>query len=198
MKGRNRTNTLLIELLIVVFFFMMGSVILIQVFGKAHEASVRARLLGDGTARGQSVADLLYAAADPEAALREAGFTELGVEEATKFRQLMKQNAGTAEQEPESASEMAEGPAPGLAAETVADMASEPAAETVADMAEGLTAWQLLLDEETGGQIIAWLAPPAEGNTPGLRRMLVSVWQGEELLLSLPCSKYAQTQEEGV
>ena len=186
MKGRNRTNTLLIELLIVVFFFMMGSVILIQVFGKAHEASARARLLGEGTARGQSVADLLYAAADPEAALREAGFTELGVEEATKFRQLMKQNAGTAEQEPESASEMAEGPAPG------------PAAETVADMAEGLTAWQLLLDEETGGQIIAWLAPPAEGNTPGLRRMLVSVWQGEELLLSLPCSKYAQTQEEGV
>ena len=159
MKSRNRTNTLLIELLIVVFFFMMGSVILVQVFGKAREASVRARVLEDAVSRGQSLADLLYRSDNPETVLEEKGFEKLSGEDAGRLLELL------------------QGP-DWLDAQT--------------------SAYQLTVSEEYGEQLTAWVETDTDEAAPGLRRMLVSAWQGDEALLTLPCSRYigSSTVEE--
>ena len=75
MKTGNHSNALLVELLIVVMFFMLAATVLMQVFAKARTVSDRARLIADAAAGAQTQADRLYAAEDPEAALREMGFT---------------------------------------------------------------------------------------------------------------------------
>ena len=78
MKKHSAANVLLIELLTVILFFMLGSVILIQVFGKSHELSVRSRIEIDALNDAQNVADSLYAARDPEECLTRLGFTGTG------------------------------------------------------------------------------------------------------------------------
>jgi len=74
MSTGNRMNTLLVELLIVIFFFMLGSTVLMQVFGRAHSLSEEAGELTRALAEAQSAADILYGSTDPEEALEEMGF----------------------------------------------------------------------------------------------------------------------------
>ena len=76
MKPRNHGNALLVELLIVLMFFMLAATVLMQVFAKARNLGDRARLTAEVTAEAQSRADQLYAAADPLAALSAMGFVE--------------------------------------------------------------------------------------------------------------------------
>lgn len=76
MKSENRSNALLVELLIVVMFFMLTSSILIQVFAAAHNQSSRAELITSAVSQAQDIADSLYAADDPKAVLDSFGFED--------------------------------------------------------------------------------------------------------------------------
>ena len=74
MKSGNRSNALLVELLIVVLFFMLSSTILLRVFSTAHQQNVRAGAITTALTEAQNVAEGLYAADDVEAELRKMGF----------------------------------------------------------------------------------------------------------------------------
>jgi len=78
MKTNNRSNALLVELLIVVMFFMLSATVLLQVFMKARSQSLQAGALDDALNEAQNVADRLYTApggeADTAALLKEMGF----------------------------------------------------------------------------------------------------------------------------
>ena len=75
MKSRQRSNALLLELLIVVMFFMLAASVLLRVFATARSQSVRAERITLAANAAQNLADSLYAARDPEDCLRQAGFT---------------------------------------------------------------------------------------------------------------------------
>ena len=76
MNTGKRSNVLLVELLIVILFFMIGSVILMQVFEKTYNQSQKAKAETTALAEGQSMADRLYQAEDAAEVLTELGFTE--------------------------------------------------------------------------------------------------------------------------
>ena len=76
MKSNNRSNALLVELLIVVMFFMLSATVLLQVFSTARNQSNRAGMLIEALNETQSVADRLYIARDAEAALADMGFSQ--------------------------------------------------------------------------------------------------------------------------
>ncbi len=75
MKG-SRGNALLVELLIVVMFFMLSATVLLQVFAAARTQSEQAGRLNDALCVAQNTADLLYAAPDAEETLSGLGFEE--------------------------------------------------------------------------------------------------------------------------
>lgn len=78
MKTANRSNALLVELLIVVIFFMLASTVLLQVFTESRNQGQRAGAINDSLAAAQNAADRLYAAGAEEngavRVLREMGF----------------------------------------------------------------------------------------------------------------------------
>ena len=74
MSGRNRSNVLLVEILIAVLFFMLSATVLIQVFVTARNMTVRAGVETRALAEAQNVAEALYAADDPDAALEAMQF----------------------------------------------------------------------------------------------------------------------------
>ncbi|MBR3018539.1 MAG: hypothetical protein IKH57_15920 [Clostridia bacterium] len=76
MRSGSRSNALLVELLIVVMFFMLSSTVLLDLYATARNQSVRAGLLTTALNESQNVADRLYTAEDAEAALREMGFEQ--------------------------------------------------------------------------------------------------------------------------
>lgn len=80
MRSGNHTNALLIELAVVIFFFMIGAVIVMQVFGKSFELSHEAEAGTKALAEAQSIADELYAGAQMDEVLAELGFVEGGQE----------------------------------------------------------------------------------------------------------------------
>ncbi len=76
MNTHNRSNALLMELLIVILVFMLSSTLLMQIFAKVHELEDRAELTAVTLAEAQGQADRLYASEDPEQTLREMGFMQ--------------------------------------------------------------------------------------------------------------------------
>lgn len=76
MNKGGRGNTLLVELLIVVLFFMLASTTLMEIFGAAKQNSNRATACNEAMMLGQNVAEQLYAADDVAAQLKELGFAE--------------------------------------------------------------------------------------------------------------------------
>lgn len=74
MKEGSRANALLVELLLVIFFFMIGASILVQLFADAKLKSRQARATTVSIAQVQNLAEDLYDAKDPEALLAEQGF----------------------------------------------------------------------------------------------------------------------------
>ena len=76
MKSGNRSNALLVELLIVVMFFMLSSTVLLQIFSTARSQSAKSGNLTQALNEVQGMADRLYAAADPESALKEMGCSQ--------------------------------------------------------------------------------------------------------------------------
>ena len=76
MKEGGRANALLMELLLVIFFFMIGAAILVQLFADAHHKSARARAITASLAEAQNCAEELYGSGDPEAWLSGNGFRQ--------------------------------------------------------------------------------------------------------------------------
>ena len=74
MKQRSRANALLIELVLVIFFFMLGSTVLVRLFSDAKHKTIQARATNESIAIGQNIAEELYGTKDPEGWLKANGF----------------------------------------------------------------------------------------------------------------------------
>ena len=74
MKNGSRANALLIELLIVILFFMFAATTLVELFGAARERSRRAEILSAAALASQNAAEALYDAEETEPWLKEMGF----------------------------------------------------------------------------------------------------------------------------
>ena len=74
MRNNNRSNILLVEILIAVLFFMLSATVLVRVFVAARNMTVRAGVETQALAEAQNVAEALYAADDPDAALENMQF----------------------------------------------------------------------------------------------------------------------------
>ena len=74
MKESGRANALLVELLLVIFFFMISAAILVQVYADAKLKSRTAQATNAAMLEGQNIAEDLYGSDDPEAVLKDYGF----------------------------------------------------------------------------------------------------------------------------
>ena len=74
MGNRNRSNVLLVEILIAIFFFMVSATVVVQVFVTAHGMVNRSAVETTALSEAQNVADALYAADAPEEALKAMDF----------------------------------------------------------------------------------------------------------------------------
>lgn len=74
MNNRNRSNVLLVEILIAVLFFMLSATVLVRVFVAARNMTVRAAVETQALSEAQNVADALYTAEDPEEMLELMSF----------------------------------------------------------------------------------------------------------------------------
>ena len=75
MKESGRANALLVELLLVIFFFMCSAGILVQVFANAKLKSKEAHVINASMLEAENIAEELYHTDDPEALLASAGYT---------------------------------------------------------------------------------------------------------------------------
>ena len=76
MKEGSRANALLVELLLVIFFFMISAAILVQVFADAKLKSRTAHATNASMLEAQNVAEDLYVAETPDTVLKDYGFIE--------------------------------------------------------------------------------------------------------------------------
>lgn len=75
MRSKNRSNILLVEILIAVLFFMLSATVLMRVFASARNMTVRSGVESAALAEAQNVAEALYAADDMDAALQQMEFS---------------------------------------------------------------------------------------------------------------------------
>ena len=75
MRNRNRSNVLLVEILVAVLFFMLSATVLVKVFVTARHMTVRAGVESEAVVEAQNVAETLYTAADIDATLADMGFS---------------------------------------------------------------------------------------------------------------------------
>ena len=78
MKEGGRANALLVELLLVIFFFLISAAILVQVFADAKLKSRTAHATNASMLEAQNIAEDLYATEDPDAVLASYGFKAEG------------------------------------------------------------------------------------------------------------------------
>jgi len=78
MREGHRANALLVELLLVILFFMLGATTLVELFADAKHKSLQARATNTAIMEAENIADDLYGAEDPDAVLAELGFTQDG------------------------------------------------------------------------------------------------------------------------
>ena len=69
MRNKNRSNVLLVEILIAVLFFMLSATVLVRVFVTARNMTVRSGVESNALAEAQNVAEVLYASDDIDEAL---------------------------------------------------------------------------------------------------------------------------------
>ena len=74
MRNKNRTNVLLVEILIAVLFFMLSATVLVRVFITARNMTVRSGVEAQALTEAQNVAETLMAADDVDAALEAMEF----------------------------------------------------------------------------------------------------------------------------
>ena len=78
MREGHRANALLVELLLVIFFFMLGATTLVELFAGAKHKTIQARATNVAIMEAENIADELYGSDDPEATLKDLGFTSDG------------------------------------------------------------------------------------------------------------------------
>ena len=76
MKQGSRVNTLLIELMIVIFFFMLASTIMVEIFAGARQCSRLAENRSAALLEAQNLAETIYGGKPAEEVLAERGFRE--------------------------------------------------------------------------------------------------------------------------
>lgn len=76
MREGGRANALLVELLLVILFFMLGATTLVELFANAKHRTIQARATNTAIMEAQNIADDLYGADDPDAVLKALGFSE--------------------------------------------------------------------------------------------------------------------------
>ena len=76
MREGHRANALLVELLLVIFFFMIAATILVELFAGAKHKTLQARAMNTAIMEAENIADDLYGTDDPDATLKDLGFTE--------------------------------------------------------------------------------------------------------------------------
>ena len=76
MKEGSRANALLVELLLVILFFMLGSTTLVEIFADAKHKSLQARAMNFAIMEAENISDDLYGADDPDKVLQDLGFTK--------------------------------------------------------------------------------------------------------------------------
>ena len=76
MREGGRANALLVELLLVILFFMIGSTTLVELFANAKHRTIQARATNTAIMEAQNIADDLYGTDDPDAVLKALGFSE--------------------------------------------------------------------------------------------------------------------------
>ena len=74
MKSKNRSNVLLVEILIAVLFFMLSATVLMRVFVTARNMTVRSGVEAAALTDAQNVAEALYSADDIDATLAAMDF----------------------------------------------------------------------------------------------------------------------------
>ena len=74
MRNKNRSNVLLVEILIAVLFFMLSATVLMRVFATARNLTVRSGVEAKALNEAQNVAETLYAAEDVDVALENLQF----------------------------------------------------------------------------------------------------------------------------
>ena len=100
MREGGRANALLVELLLVILFFMLGASVLVQVFAGSRHKSIQAQAMSLSINDAQNLAEDLYGAEDPEAFLAGAGYEHVDgkwVRKAEKYQ--ISVTAGTQETE---------------------------------------------------------------------------------------------------
>ena len=75
MKEGSRANALLVELLLVIFFFMLGATTLVELFAGAKHKTMQAKATNFAIMEAENIADDLYGSDDPDATLANLGFT---------------------------------------------------------------------------------------------------------------------------
>ncbi len=75
MREGHRANALLVELLLVILFFMLSASTLVELFAGAKHKTIQARATNTAVMEAENLADDLYRAEDPEALLQDYGFT---------------------------------------------------------------------------------------------------------------------------
>ena len=73
-NSNNRSNVLLVEILIAVLFFMLSATVLVRVFATSRNMTVRSGAETAALAEAQNVAEAIYAADDVEGSLGDMGF----------------------------------------------------------------------------------------------------------------------------
>ena len=76
MREGGRANALLVELLLVILFFMLGATTLVELFANAKHRTIQARATNTAIMEAQNIADDLYGTDDPDAVLKALGFSE--------------------------------------------------------------------------------------------------------------------------
>ena len=74
MRNRNRSNVLLVEILIAELFFMLSATVLVRVFVTARNMTVRSGVEAHALTEAQNVAEAIYASDDVDATLEQMQF----------------------------------------------------------------------------------------------------------------------------
>ncbi len=78
MREGNRANILLVELLLVILFFMLSMTTIVELFGAARVKSRHALATNSAVLEAQNLAERLYVEDDAAAELSRSGFAEMG------------------------------------------------------------------------------------------------------------------------
>ena len=78
MREGHRANALLVELLLVIFFFMISATTLTELFANAKHKSLQAKATNSSMMEAENIADDLYGSENPEETLAALGFTQEG------------------------------------------------------------------------------------------------------------------------